>query len=232
MLVWAPCVLLGVWATSATVDGTPDGELLIPPDTHPNQVLALLVAKLSGNVLSGLLTAGILAAIMSSLDSQFLCLGTMFTNDIVMHHWGRDRFNERQIVWLARGFIVAIVAITYALSCFEPRRVFTLGIWCFSGFAGLVPLVVACLYWPRVTKAGAYASIIALAASWLMLFRASGWAANPGYTFAGTLPVVTMFLVATIALIVVSLTTRPPGRETLQKFFPRRFEPTAQGNDS
>ncbi|RMG40438.1 MAG: sodium:solute symporter family protein [Planctomycetota bacterium] len=222
MIVWAPCVMLGVWATSATVDGTPGGELLIPPDTHPNQVLALLVAKLSGELLSGLLTAGILAAIMSSLDSQFLCLGTMFTNDIVLHHWGRERFTERQIVWLARAFIVAIVALTYALSCFEPRRVFTLGIWCFSGFAGLVPLVLACLYWPRLTKPGAYASVLALAASWLALFRASDWAADPQYTFAGTLPVVTMCIVSTAALVLVSLLTRPPSGRTLQKFFPDR----------
>ena len=40
----------------------------------------------AGNILGGFLTAGILAAIMSSLDSQFLCLGTIFTNDIALHY--------------------------------------------------------------------------------------------------------------------------------------------------
>ena len=73
MIVWVPCVLIGVWATGAGL-----GD-----DVKPNQVLATLVHQHSGELLGGLLTAGILAAIMSSLDSQFLCVGSLFTNDIV-----------------------------------------------------------------------------------------------------------------------------------------------------
>ena len=73
-------------------------------------------------MLGGFLTAGILAAIMSSLDSQFLCLGTMFTTDIVEHHFGADRFTDKQKVTIARGFIILIVAITYGLSLLRPAE--------------------------------------------------------------------------------------------------------------
>jgi SSS family solute:Na+ symporter len=218
LLVWAPCVLVGVWATSATVGG----ELLIPEGTDPNAVLAMMVAKLSGPVLSGLLTAGILAAIMSSLDSQFLCVGTIFTRDIVQHYGGTDRFTDRQIVVIARGFVVAVVAMTYLLSLLEPRAVFDLGIWCFSGFSALVPLAVAAIYWKRLTAAGACASVIATAATWVYFFIQSDFAKNTKYSFLGMLPGVGMIGASAFSMVLVSLVTRPPSDQTLDRFFRSR----------
>ena len=215
MIVWVPCVLVGVWATSAQVNG----ELIVPAGAKDSAVLGLMVDKLSGPVLSGLLTAGILAAVMSSLDSQFLCLGTMFTEDIILTG-RRDRYSDRQSVLLARLFVVGVVIVTYLLSLIAPGRIFDLGIWCFSGFAGLVPLVVAALYWRRLTLAGAVASILVTAGSWLYFFWQSDFAANPRYLFWGMLPVATICLLSTVSLIAVSLCTRAPRQEVLDRFFP------------
>ena len=215
LLVWAPCVLVGVWATSATVDG----ELLIPEETSPNALLAMMVARLSGPVLSGLLTAGILAAIMSSLDSQFLCVGTIFTRDIVEHYGGSGRFTDRQIVVIARSFVVVVVATTYLLSLLEPRGVFDLGIWCFSGFSALVPLAFAAIYWKRLTAAGACASVIVTAVTWGYFFIQSDFAKNPKYSFFGMLPVVGMVCASVVAMVFVSFVTRPPSDHTLDRFF-------------
>ncbi len=219
MLVWVPCVLLGVWMTSATLPGS--NTALIPPHFPPNAVLPAAVKALTSPFVAGLLSAGILAAIMSSLDSQFLCVGTMFTTDIVTHYSKKDKYTDKQLIIIARAFIVGIVALTYLFSLFEPRRVFTLGVWCFSGFSSLFPLVFASLYWRRLTKAGAYAAVIAAGLSWLYLFADSGYAANPHYSFLGVMPVATMIVLATAAMIVVSLATKPPSDETLNKFFPK-----------
>lgn len=216
MIVWVPCVLVGVWATSARLDG----KLIVPADiANDSAVLGLMVDKLSNPVLSGLLTAGILAAVMSSLDSQFLCLGTMFTEDIMLAG-RRDRFSERQSVLLARLFVVAVVIVTYLLSLIAPGRIFDLGIWCFSGFSGLVPLVIAALYWRRLTLAGAVASIVVTAGAWLYFFWQSDFAANARYLFWGMLPVATICLLSTASLVAVSLGTRPPRQEVLDRFFP------------
>ncbi len=221
LIVWVPCVMLGVWATSATL---PNGELVVGnlAPSQDGQVLGTMVGGLSGPVLSGLLTAGILAAVMSSLDSQFLCVGTMFTNDIVLHYAGRDRISDKQTVMLARSFIVGVVAVTFAISLLEPPGIFDLGIWCFSGFTSLVPLVVAALYWKRLTKAGAYASVIAMAASWIYCFTQAGYPPNPRYSVFEMLPVATIFVISTVTLVVVSLVTKPPSDETLAKFFPQK----------
>ncbi|QDU41515.1 Sodium/proline symporter [Maioricimonas rarisocia] len=217
-IVWVPCVLIGVWATSATLPDNPK-VALIPPHFNPNGVLAYMVNQLTSEVLTGFLTAGILAAIMSSLDSQFLCIGTMFTEDVVLHYGGKKRFSDRQVVIIARVFIVLIVAIVYGLSQIEMRRVFTLGVWCFSGFASLFPLVFASIYWRRLTKAGAYACVIAAFGTWCLLFQASNFGGNPNYLFLGVMPVTAMISASTAAMILVSLATRPPSDATLAKYF-------------
>ncbi|MCH9655556.1 MAG: sodium:solute symporter family protein [Planctomycetes bacterium] len=216
MVVWVPCVLVGVWATSATLNGAP----MFPPHFPANAVLAAMVKKMTSPVLAGFLTAGILAAIMSSLDSQFLCLGTMFTEDIVVHYGGKDRFTDQQVVLMARLFIILIVAITYGFSLLEPRRVFTLGVWCFSGFSSLFPIIFAAVYWKKLTKAGAYAGILVAIGSWLYLFREAGYALKPNYTFLGMMPVATMVVCSAVAMILVSLITKPPSKETMARFYP------------
>ena len=86
---------------------------IVPGAASPNAVLGIMVGKLSTPIIGGLVGAGVLAAIMSSLDSQFVSVGTMFTRDIVAHGFGKDRFSDGQMVWLARGFITSIVIITF-----------------------------------------------------------------------------------------------------------------------
>lgn len=219
MVVWLPCVLIGIWSATAVYDGVS----VIPAGLdNTNKVLGLAVTKLANPFLTAPLTVGIVAAIMSSLDSQFLCIGTMFTHDIVLHYWGKERFSDRARILLGRTFVVVIVAVTFLFSLAEPRSIFVLGVWCFSGFSGLFPLVFASLYWKRTTKAGAIASVLATAATWLLLFRQSGWAGDDGYLFLGMMPVVTIVAVSAVVLVAVSLVTRPPDEETLQRFFPEK----------
>lgn len=227
LIVWVPCVLIGLWATGAFSGNSspvwpPPAKAILGglPDSSVGAVLSVTLKFLVQNpIIVGLVTAGILAAIMSSLDSQFLCLGTIFTNDIVLHKTGPDRFSEKQIVLIARGFVVGIVLVTYILSLIleNQQNVFDLAVWSFSGFAALTALVFAALYWKGATKAGAYACVIAVAASWLYFFLKSG---GHEYTVGGVMPVAICFFAGAIAMIVVSLFTKKPSEETIRKFFP------------
>ncbi len=218
MIVWMPCILMGIWAL---------GNGLQAPGGNVNAVLPLMVNQLLHDPwLTGLLTAGILAAIMSSLDSQFVCLGTMFTHDVVVHTAGRDRFTDRQQVFMGRAFIVAIVVVTYALSIVVRPSVFDLAVWCFSGFAGLFPLVFAAVYWRRLTKAGAVASVIVMVATWIPLFYRGllapllhGEPATEEFLIGGAMPIAIIFLASAVALVVVSLLTTPPPAHVVDRFF-------------
>jgi SSS family solute:Na+ symporter len=151
-----------------------------------------------------------------------MCLGTIFTNDVVIHHFGEKRFNDRQRVLMARLFIVAIVTFTYLLSLLEAPLVFDLGVWCFSGFASLFPLVFAAVYWRGVTKAGAIASILATAAVWGVLFYRDmilGHGSEEELLIYGMMPVTIIFASSLVSLVVVSLFTKPPSKATIDKFF-------------
>ena len=214
MVVWVPCVLVGAWASG-----------VLPPGIPPPAVLSAMLNLLVGDpVLIGLLTAGVLAAIMSSLDSQFLCLGTIFTNDIVIHRAGENKYTDKQIIFSARCFIVVIVAVTYGLAMLAKNaNVFDLAIWCFSGFSALFPVIFAALYWKRTTKQGAIASIIAALLTWLYYFHESGYGGE--YMVGpGIVPAAICFGASAIVLIAVSLFTKPPSEETLDKFFPKKSE--------
>jgi SSS family solute:Na+ symporter len=210
MIVWVPCVLVGAWASG-----------VLPPGIPPPAVLSAMLNLLVGDpVLTGLLTAGVLAAIMSSLDSQFLCLGTIFTNDIVVHRAGQNKFTDKQIILIARVFIVVIVTLTYALAMLaKDANVFDLAIWCFSGFSALFPVVFGALYWKRATKQGAVASILAAVVTWMYYFHLSGYGGEY-FVGPGIVPAAICFGASSVALIVVSLFTSPPSTKTLGKFFP------------
>ncbi|MHC4512072.1 MAG: sodium:solute symporter family protein [Planctomycetota bacterium] len=218
MIVWVPCVLIGIWAA---------GQGIKAPGGNSNAVLAAMVgSQLKQPLVSGLLTAGILAAIMSSLDSQFVCLGTMFTHDIVIHTAGKDRFSDRQKVTLGRTFILFVVLVTYLLSLFPPPNIFDLAVWCFSGFASLFPLVFAAVYWRRVTRAGAIASVAVTAVTWAILFYEglikplmAGERRGEDYLVFGMMPVTIMFAASAVTLVLVSLLTKPPEKAIVDRFF-------------
>jgi len=231
MIVWVPCVLVGVWAVAAY--GNPELRPPGPPlPSNANTILPFLVKTQTGQILGGFLAAGILAAIMSSLDSQFLCIGTIFSNDVVTHYMGKERVSDRQQVLLTRLFIIAIVAITYLLSLGNLRSVFALGVWCFSGFSALFPIVVAALYWRGLTAAGAISGVFAAIISWCILFYhgtqvplSEGGLSEfvlhlpiGGQTYE-LMPVVAMVASSLVTMVVVSWVTPKPRPETLAKFF-------------
>ncbi len=210
-VVWIPSVLLGVL-------GSVDFPGL--QGAAANSILVKMIEHYAPDLLAGLLAAGVFAAIMSSLDSQVLSLGTMFTQDIVRHYGFHDRMSEREQILFGRLFVFGILAVAYGLSLVSNRSIFKLAVWSFTGFAALFPLVVAALFWKRSTRYGAFAAILSMAVLWIVFF-VQGWE-TPGYTVGGSgmMPVAVMLPVSAAAMVLVSLLTRPPDPSVVQKFFP------------
>ncbi len=135
------------------------------------------------------------------------------------HHRLHDEMSERRQVRAGRLFVAALLALVFALSLVVDRSIFRLGIWSFTGFAGLFPLAVAAIYWRRSTLAGAYASILTTAGLWVFfVFRS--WN-EPGYTVGGTglMPVAVILAGSVASLVLVSLLTRPPEDDRVRRFF-------------
>jgi SSS family solute:Na+ symporter len=207
--VWVPSVVLGVV-----------GNIDFPRPLQ-GPILVSLILEHSGGVLAGLLAAGVFAAIMSSLDSQTLSTGTMFTTDIVRHYGFHDRLSEHQQVLFGRLFVAALLAIVLILSLVTSRSIFSLGVWSLSGFAALFPIIVGALYWRRSTAAGALAAVLTVAILWLG-FLIDSLGVEGEYTVGGTglMPVAVMFAGAAVSLVVVSWFTLPPDDAVIEQFFP------------
>lgn len=240
MAVWLPCVFLGVIGTQTDPGlGNPDGVLLHMLRDHAPVWIA------------GILGAGIISAVMGSDTHQVLAVSTMFTKDVFVHYGGKDRYGEKGSVVFARGFILVVTAIAYAVALLTPESIFELAVrFAFSGFAALAPVMVAALFWKRSTKYGALASTLWVAL-WLVLIwslqkYSDGFAPKPGQpvvevfpalghlfersvanvTIYGFLPVVPMVIGSAVLIVVVSLLTPAPSRATIARYFPTTEAPT------
>lgn len=208
--VWLPSVLLGVLG-SAQVPGLQGAAA--------NSILLQMIATRAPEILVGLLGAGVFAAVMSSLDSQILSLSSLFTQDIARRSRLGMGMTDRQQVRVGRIFVILILGVIYALSLVADRSIFKLGVWSFTGFAALFPLVVAALYWRRSSVYGAWSSVVTVAVLWLYYFL-RGWQ-SPDYTVGGSglMPVAVILLASTLAMIVGSLIGPVPESDSADRFF-------------
>ena len=206
-IVGYPLLIAAVWFPSVTLGAV--GRLQFDPPLDGPILVKLIVAN-TGDVLTGFLAAGVFAAIMSSLDSQILSLGAMFTEDIVARYGSRDELSETRQVWFGRLFVLAFLALAFVCSLFASQSIFALGTWALTGFAGLLPVFIATMYWPRATAQGATASILTLAALWIYFFWDS-LSVHGAYTVGGTglMPVGVIVPAAAIMLVIVSLASQP-----------------------
>jgi solute:Na+ symporter, SSS family len=230
--IWLPCVFLGVAANAMTDVPQIERKLearaalaAAPPDLTAeardglrrqaagDDVVLVMLEHYAPLWLAGILGAGIMAAVMAS-DSQILALSTMFTEDVFAFYGGKARFGERVQVQTGRLFIVGLTVIAYMIALEAPRSIFDLAVqYAFSGYAALSPLLVAALFWRRSTKWGALA--VALWVSAAVIYNA---VVPGGLAMFGFLAVVPMTVVSALLMIVVSLLTPPPSRETTARY--------------
>lgn len=199
VLLWLPAVMFGVWGAAA-VPGLQGRE--------SDRIFPLLVQAHTGGVMQGLCLAGVLAAVMSTLDAQLLTLGSMLGRDVVRRL--APRLPERHEVAVCRAFLVVLAVATYAVVLLEPASIFDIAKLAFSGYVMLVPTMLGALHWRRLTAGGAIASIVAGNA--VLLFT---WAA-PAPPF-GLLPVAWGLLAAIAALLVGSWLGRPPALAVIER---------------
>jgi SSS family solute:Na+ symporter len=144
----------------------------------------------------------------------------MFTHDIVRHYGFHDKLSERQQVLFGRVFVMLLLAAAFLLSLITTRSIFNMGVWSLTGYSGLFPLVLAALFWKRSTKQGVMAGIVTVAALWtFFFFQSLGVGGDFSVGGTGVLPVVAVVFGASLVVVVVSLSTRPPSESVIEKFF-------------
>jgi len=110
--------------------------------------------------ISGFLLAAILAAIMSTIDSQLLVSSSVLTRDIY-HALVRKNATDKELVWVGRTTVIMIAIIAWYLSTDKDASVLKLVAYAWAGFgASFGPLVILSLYKSDISKEGAIAGIL------------------------------------------------------------------------
>ncbi|MDO4973478.1 MAG: sodium/proline symporter [Eubacteriales bacterium] len=165
-------------------------------------------------IIAGVILAGILAATMSTADVQLLAAASGITHNLLGSVFGL-KLDEKKNLLIARlGVIaIAIVAIFFALN--PNSSIFRVVSFAWAGFgATFGPVMLFALFWKRCNASGAIAGMVAGAVSiflWKFLVRPLGGA----WDIYELLPA---FLVGSLFIVVVSLTTKAPEKEIVEEF--------------
>ncbi len=130
-------------------------------DLQDSEKIFITLSQLLFNPwIAGFLLAAILAAIMSTIDSQLLVSSSVLTRDIY-HALVRKDATNKELVWTGRATVIIIAVIAWYLSSDEDSSVLKLVAYAWAGFgAAFGPLVILSLYKRDVTRSGAIAGMV------------------------------------------------------------------------
>lgn len=122
-------------------------------------VFIALARDLLTPALAGVVVAGVLAAVMSTVDSQLLVASTALVEDVARPRLPGMR--DRHALRLSRA-TVAVIALAAGLVAVDPQNaVLDLVAYAWAGLgASFGPVVLACLYWRRTTESGVVAGMV------------------------------------------------------------------------
>jgi Na+/proline symporter len=89
--------------------------------THPDQVLPAFAAQHLPVAFRSLIMAGVLAALMSTLDSSINALSNVVTNDFYRRYWNREA-SEKQLVRVAKILTVLLGGVLLAFAIYQFDR--------------------------------------------------------------------------------------------------------------
>ncbi len=175
------------------------------------RVFIVLIDAVVPPVLAGVFLSAILAAIMSTADSQLLVTSSALTEDLYSVLL-RTTASQKELVWISRGSVVA-VAIIAMLIAFDPdSSVLGLVSYAWGGFgATFGPIVVLSLFWRRMTRNGAVAGLLAGGITVIVWKNLSGGIFD-------LYEIVPGFVLGVIAIVVFSLLDREPAEEITAVF--------------
>ena len=185
--------MVGMWGAAA-IPGLQGSE--------SDNILPLLLTTYTPIWMMGILGAAAFSAMMSTMDSQLLCVTTMITRDF-LYRTKLQQLSEGQLVRISRALVIILTVLSYVLALLNPVGIIKIVEFAFAGFACMLAPMLGALYWKRCTKQAAFVSIIA-AEVFLVLLTFGVLPAELAFGFLPGLPAIALGFVL---LIVVSYLT-------------------------
>lgn len=158
---------------------------------------------------AGIFLCAILAAAMSTADSQLLVASSSFSQDIYKCWFKKDATDE-EVLLVSRLAVVAVAVIALVIAIDETSSVFKLVSNAWAGFgATLGPLVLLSLFWKKVTKTGALSGLIVGGVTVIV------WNKLPATLcpIFGVYEILPAFILNLVVAIVVSLAVKDTDKE-------------------
>ncbi len=187
-------------------------------------------------VIGGLLLTGVVAAVMSTADSQLLLASAIASADLPWLSRITNQLGTRGRVMMGRLMLVTVGLVAALISILAPDSVYALVSLAWGGMgAAFGPVIVLSLYWKRFNLAGAYAGLITgtlVSTVWWLMDLGNqgilGLAESLGFQSALTSlqevgvwqinPAVPGMVIGGALSIIVTLATRPPSQEVQDLF--------------
>ncbi|UFT99957.1 sodium/proline symporter [Radiobacillus kanasensis] len=196
-------------------------EISMLPNEDREQIFLSLGSEILNPFFFGFLLVAVLAAIMSSADSQLLVGSSAFIRDIYQKVIGQDKeIPQKKLVFLSRVTTVVFMGLSLILAFAAQEFVFWMVLFAFGGLGACFgPALLLSFYWKGVSKQGVLWGMITGLITVILVKQQPQWtyAFLPDvkellntYFFGITYEAVPGFLVATIFTVVVSLFTKKP----------------------
>ncbi|WZL72780.1 sodium/pantothenate symporter [Clostridiaceae bacterium 35-E11] len=190
------------------------GIVVVPGIASGDLVVPTISTKLFPNWIAGLILAGPLAAVMSTVDSQLLIVVGAIVNDIYSNYINpKLRDNSKLTAKISFASTIIVGALVFLTAYNPPPIMVWLNLYANAGLIStfLWPIILG-LYWKRANTAGAFASIITGVGTYILFSKV--WARPLGmHTIA--LPL----MLSLAVFVIVSLNTKKPTQETIQTFW-------------
>ena len=165
-------------------------------------------------IISGVILAGILAATMSTADSQLLAAASSISQNILIDVF-HIKISKKASMNVARITVVIISVISIILASNPDSSVFEIVSFAWAGFgATFGPVVLCALFWKKANKYGITAGMIS---GGIMIFVWKYGISKLGGIFS-IYELLPAFIVALLVILIVSYATGGPSKEVIEKF--------------
>ena len=177
-------------------------------------IFVTLAQKLFPGFVAGLLLSAIVAAAMSTADSQLLVASSSFTSDIYKPIF-RKNASDKEILWVGRIVVLIIAVIAYFIASSKSEgaaSIMTLVDNAWGGFGSAFgPVIILSLFWKRFTYKGAIAGVVGGAVVdvlWMNFLTES----------TGVYELLPGFIAGALCAVIVSLIDKKPSKEVEELF--------------
>ena len=178
------------------------------------QVFIVMARKLFPPAIAGVLLAAIMAASVSTADSQLLVASSSFTADLYQPLF-RKKASDKEVLWVGRLAVIVLSVVAYFIASSEGKGAQAImnlveNAWGIFG-AAFGPVILLSLFWRRFNYKGACAGVIVGAAVdifWLFFLSGS----------TGIYEIVPGFLAGGVAAVLATKLSEAPGAEVTAIF--------------